>query len=335
MFMLPAMLLALLASLAQTAPATSPAADGEPAAGPRMLPPTVGSAQLLTDVTKPPHRLPLPKELTALGASVWGLFKICVDTPGSVASVAVVRPAHPSVDQLWADVIKTWKYRPYTVAGEVVAFCYVSRLQHGDRDNAPPGAIIVSPVVGTGQLLTDVTKDPYRPRMSPELSIAGNTAWGVFKVCVAAAGTVQSVKPERSAHPSVDGQWMDKIRTWKYRPYTLDGKPTPFCYNLRLQVSAQGDPSDGSLQRITDVSKPPHKLELPPQMKKGTIVSGVYEICVNQLGNVYSVQAVTPAPPEVNETWMKTIRGWKYLPHRPGGHATSSCFQRQLQLTAK
>jgi protein TonB len=100
------------------------------------------------------------------------------------------------------------------------------------------GPKMVAPNIGSGQLAVNVQQDPYKPRMPPALNRAGNTIWGMFKVCVTAQGTVQDVKVIKGADPLADNEWMAKIRTWRYKPYSINGRPVPFCYPLRLTVTA-------------------------------------------------------------------------------------------------
>jgi hypothetical protein len=50
---------------------------------------------------------------------------------------------------------------------------------------------------------------------------------------------VTSVRLVRGADPSIDSQIPTVLGRWRYRPYTIDGKPAPFCWPLRYQVSAK------------------------------------------------------------------------------------------------
>jgi len=50
---------------------------------------------------------------------------------------------------------------------------------------------------------------------------------------------VTEVRILRGADPAIDPQIPTVLRRWKYRPYTIDGKPTPFCYMLRYEISAR------------------------------------------------------------------------------------------------
>jgi protein TonB len=118
----------------------------------------------------------------------------------------------------------------------------------GGVEGGVPGGVVgslgdapkmVPPNIGAGQLAVDVLRDPYKPRLPPALNRAGNSIWGMFKVCVTASGTVQEVKIIKGADPLADNDWMAKIRTWRYKPYSINGRPVPFCYPLRLTVTAQ------------------------------------------------------------------------------------------------
>jgi hypothetical protein len=94
-------------------------------------------------------------------------------------------------------------------------------------------------VVQDAELAVDVTKPPYKPQLTPDLNIPGNIVWGVFRVCADQEGKVFDVKVVTSAAPQVDNQWQETLRTWRYQPYLAEGRPTPFCNNVRVEVKAQ------------------------------------------------------------------------------------------------
>jgi protein TonB len=101
-------------------------------------------------------------------------------------------------------------------------------------------AKLLPPNVGSGQLISDVKNDPrYRPSLPPALNRSGMRVWGLFKICVSAAGAVSNVSILKSADKLVDNEWMAKIRTWQYRPYSINGRPVPFCHPMRLEVQSQ------------------------------------------------------------------------------------------------
>jgi hypothetical protein len=101
----------------------------------------------------------------------------------------------------------------------------------------PPPAML-GPGVGVGRRLSDLSDPRFRPTLPPALNRPGVTVSGLFRICVSVAGQVNDVTVLRSADPLVDGDWAAVIRRWQYRPLTLNGRPTPFCYPLTLEVQA-------------------------------------------------------------------------------------------------
>jgi hypothetical protein len=100
-----------------------------PEVRPVTLPPSIGSAQRLTDINDPRFRPSLPAPLNRAGVMLWGLFRVCVGPDGNVTTVAVLKTAEPTVDRDWAHVIQTWQYRPYTIDGRPTPFCHTMRLE--------------------------------------------------------------------------------------------------------------------------------------------------------------------------------------------------------------
>jgi hypothetical protein len=93
------------------------------------LAPQMGIQLRTTDLNDPRFRPTLPPALNRGGMVVVGLFRICVSPQGQVKDVSVLKSADPLVDQSWAAVIRTWEYRPYSVAGHAVAFCHAARIE--------------------------------------------------------------------------------------------------------------------------------------------------------------------------------------------------------------
>jgi protein TonB len=101
-------------------------------------------------------------------------------------------------------------------------------------------AKFLPPSIGKGQLISDMVNDPrYRPHLPPALNRAGMVVWGLFKLCVTAQGSVQSVQVLKSADKLVDGEWIALLKTLQHRPYSIGGRPVPYCYPLRLEVKSQ------------------------------------------------------------------------------------------------
>jgi periplasmic protein TonB len=97
-------------------------------------------------------------------------------------------------------------------------------------------AKFLPPSVGKGQALVDWNDPRYRPRLPPQLNRAGMIVWGLFKLCVTAQGTVSSVQILKSADQLVDKDWSALLKTVPHKPYSIGGRPVPYCYPMRLEV---------------------------------------------------------------------------------------------------
>jgi len=98
--------------------------------------------------------------------------------------------------------------------------------------------VMLAPGTGISQRISDLSDPRFRPTLPPALNHPGTIVRGMFEVCVSVAGQVNAVKILRSADPLVDGDWTTVIRRWQYRPFTLKGRPTPFCHPLMLEVQS-------------------------------------------------------------------------------------------------
>lgn len=103
----------------------------------------------------------------------------------------------------------------------------------------PEGPAMVAPQVAAKLLAIDPNSPRYRPKMSKELKESGKTYVAVLRVCADAKGHVTSVSLLRGAHPSLDSQLPTVIGRWRYRPFKINGQKSPFCTNLRYEISAQ------------------------------------------------------------------------------------------------
>jgi protein TonB len=101
-------------------------------------------------------------------------------------------------------------------------------------------ASFLSPSVAVQQLLTDPRLDKqYRVTLPPALQQAGMRLWAMLKVCVNTEGGVSDVKIIKGMDPSVDPLLLAKVQTWRYKPWTRDGRPSPFCYNVRYETETR------------------------------------------------------------------------------------------------
>jgi len=129
----------------------------------------------------------------------------------------------------------------------------VGAVLGGERDKAPPPPPpkqeeppkpkVVAPTVLESQKISgDI------PPLPPNVKEAAFNALGnqpgrltaIFKVCTGTDGTIASItliKPSGAA--ALDEFIRANLKTWRYRPYMIDGKPTPICgtkvFNVNLQ----------------------------------------------------------------------------------------------------
>ena len=80
----------------------------------------------------------------------------------------------------------------------------------GDRDRVVVGNLISS-------------KDPLFPQMA-KVQHSGN-GLVVVRAIIKTDGSVRNVSVVSSTNPVYEGASMDAVRQWKYKPFTLDGKP--------------------------------------------------------------------------------------------------------------
>jgi hypothetical protein len=90
-------------------------------------------------------------------------------------------------------------------------------------------AVMLAPNKGTALRVSDVAY-----RIPPALQ--GKRFWTLQKVCVRPSGAVERVKTIKHSGLPSDQPIHDWVMTWRYRPHFVDGRATPFCYPLRMEI---------------------------------------------------------------------------------------------------
>jgi TonB family protein len=57
-----------------------------------------------------------------------------------------------------------------------------------------------------------------------------------LNVCVASDGRVYDAQVLESAHPALDNQVLTRVQAWRFQPFRMEGRPTPFCYQPRWEL---------------------------------------------------------------------------------------------------
>jgi hypothetical protein len=77
------------------------------------------------------------------------------------------------------------------------------------------------------------------PRLPNSLSIRGKAYSVELQLCVAADGQVSQVGLRRGAARELDELVVANARTWRYRPFLVDGKPHPFCHLIKIDYEVE------------------------------------------------------------------------------------------------
>jgi serine/threonine protein kinase len=97
----------------------------------------------------------------------------------------------------------------------------------------PPNALDANRIAGEKSIVPDETTMDAISRAGTDKLVSS------YKVCVTAEGSVSAVTPLRSSgFPAYDAKIQTTIRRdWRFRPFVMNGKPTPVCTALRFIYS--------------------------------------------------------------------------------------------------
>ena len=77
---------------------------------------------------------------------------------------------------------------------------------------------------------------PYKVEVPESYVRGGKTYEATVRICVSTEGRVSSVELLKPSIPIIDAQLPTVIGRWIFRPYVVEGQPTPFCYVLHYSV---------------------------------------------------------------------------------------------------
>jgi outer membrane biosynthesis protein TonB len=99
---------------------------------------------------------------------------------------------------------------------------------------AAPSSKFLPPQMGAQQKLSGAD-----PRFPPALRTPGARFRVQVKVCVGGSGAVDSVILMKRAHPMLDGNVVNEVKTWRFRPLMANGTAVPFCYFANFDFSSE------------------------------------------------------------------------------------------------
>lgn len=95
---------------------------------------------------------------------------------------------------------------------------------------APKAQLIPPSVMGPLRISGETQIHPPRTVKNAILGDGKNRVVGTVKVCIGKDGAITSVSTLSSTkYPEYDAQLLASVRTWRYRPYMIDGVPQPAC----------------------------------------------------------------------------------------------------------
>lgn len=77
------------------------------------------------------------------------------------------------------------------------------------------------------------------PRLPRSLNIHGKVYSVELQLCVATDGQVSHVGLRRGAARELDETVVATARTWRYRPYVVDGVARPFCHLMKIDYEVE------------------------------------------------------------------------------------------------
>ncbi|HXU83769.1 MAG TPA: energy transducer TonB [Polyangia bacterium] len=61
----------------------------------------------------------------------------------------------------------------------------------------------------------------------------------LVRMCIDARGRVEDVVLEQGAAPELDARVVVDMRAWRYRPRIVHGKPSAFCYKVKVRYEVE------------------------------------------------------------------------------------------------
>ena len=98
------------------------------------------------------------------------------------------------------------------------------------------GSAVLTTRAGHSLLAIDPRVSPYKVNLPRNYVGNGRELVSQISVCVSEKGEVTSVKILKYSDPALDNQFPIVIPRWRYKPYIIDGRATPFCYPMNYRV---------------------------------------------------------------------------------------------------
>jgi hypothetical protein len=170
-------------------------------------------------------------------------LRLCLAEDGQLATVMLGTTTTPAIAAAFSAVVRTWKFRPFSVANKpmqacaVVGFQYPATPRDENRDRLPrppelskAGHFVynVSPVELSP--LRIVGDNLVVPDDEDKIHLNGKRLVGSFKLCLDETGHYErGVLLKSTGVPGYDAKIAKTMMSWVYRPYVVDGVAIPVC----------------------------------------------------------------------------------------------------------
>ena len=176
----------------------------------------------------------------AMRQGVSGSVKLecVVETDGTVSDVRVVKSLHPGLDESAVTAVKQWRFKPGMKDGAPVRVLIDVEMSFtlGRGSNEPrldsldvfrPGPGVTHPV-----LLKEV-----KPDYTVTAKEAGLQGTVTIDCVVLPDGVVGDTRVTRSLDPELDGQAINALKQWRFKPGQRQGKPVPVRVSVEIDFA--------------------------------------------------------------------------------------------------
>jgi TonB family protein len=174
--------------------------------------------------TKPVY----PAEAKQAGVTGTVVLDAMIAPDGAVRDVKVVS-GPPMLVQAAVDAVSKWVYEPVTMDGAPVAARTKVTVNFG-----LPGSIAIEDTVSGANSLRPV--DMPRPKYPPEAKAAGIQGPVRLRAVVGADGAVKTLNV-MSGEPALAEAALEAVRSWKYEPVVIDGKPVEVMVDIDVNFT--------------------------------------------------------------------------------------------------
>lgn len=188
----------------------------------------------------------LASDRAARGDSTAGAWiKICLDQAGAITGVHPILVSSLATERALSGHVRTWTMRPFMVNGRALPACALLKLVYpAGVAEAIEQLPLPIPASANGMRVDQselkrlegvtaiVPDDPDKLRIQQaKLSRVEGSYW----YCVDEAGSVMTVNAiESTGLQGYDARIRSAMLSWRYRPYTIGGRPVPVCTTIRF-----------------------------------------------------------------------------------------------------